>query len=77
MRARYRVMQSFVRIFMHIFLHVSRHFRFMRGRFMLIESRRIARRRFNIMRERMRSRCRNIRRPPLSELRERFPWQKC
>lgn len=81
MRARYRIMRSFVRIFMqiflHIFLYVSRRFRFMRGRFMLIESRRIDRRRFNIIRVRVRSRCRNIRRPSLSELRERFPRQKC
>lgn len=74
-------MRSFVRIFLHIFLniftHVPRRFRCIRGRFMLIENRRIARRRFNIIRVRVRSRCRNLRRTSLSELRERFPRQKC
>jgi hypothetical protein len=42
-------MNFFVGFFVYIFMHVPMRFRFMRGRFMRVESWRIARRRLNIL----------------------------
>ena len=69
-------MHALVRIFAYIFLHVPARPWFLCGRFMRLESRRIARRQVDIMRVRLRSRCRNIRRHSLSELRKRLARQQ-
>ena len=75
-RRRYGFIRNFMRFFANFVIDVSMRFRFMRWRFMLSKTRRVARRDFNIMRMRLRSRRRNIRRASLPELRQRLSRQQ-
>jgi len=75
-RRRYRFVRSFLRFFVYIFRRIPMLFRFVRRRFNLSKTRRVARRRLSIMRVHLGGRSGNIRRASLPELRQRLSRQQ-